>query len=223
MKIIITEKQLKEVLGVNLSYLNGNDDGVNKNNYDSEIFTTDKTDNMKTTSTTDKIQKSRTPRSYFGARKRHAVINCSKKNNDDLILETNQDLEDKMYTIPDNIINTLKQNLNNVANMGNISGKQRLENIINMKQINTGEMYRLRNNFNNLEKDSNEYKLLGGDEMHRWIEEQLKNAKSVSHNSKEMKKGLGFENAFIKKHDKASKNGKAHTSKNNNITFSYEN
>ena len=59
--------------------------------------------------------------------------------------------------------------------------------------------------------------------MHRWIEEQLKNAKSVSHNSKEVKKDLGFENAFIKKHDKTSKNGKAHTSKNNNVTFSYEN
>ncbi len=223
MKIIITEKQLKEVLGVNLSYLNNNEDGVNKGNYDSEIFVTDKTDDMKTTSTTDKIQKSRTPRSYFGARKRHATINCSKKQNSELITETNQELSDKLYTIPENIINVLKNNLNSVSNMKNINGKQRLENIINMKQLSTGEMYRLRNKFNNIDKKSDEYKLLGGEEMHRWIEEQLKNAKSISRNSKEVKKELGFDNAFIKKHEKTSKNGKAHTTKNNNVSFTYEN
>ena len=67
MKIRITEKQLNEVLGINMSYLNPNDSGVVKGDYDSQISVSDEmTDDTPTPTVGDRISKSRAPRSYFG-------------------------------------------------------------------------------------------------------------------------------------------------------------
>lgn len=220
MKIIITEKQLQEVLGVNLAYLGSKDGGTQNLMHDKEIGTTSKMDDDIATPTIgDKIAKSRTPRSYFGARKRHAPVNCDIERKNAIITETNQDLENKQYPIPSELLNILKKNASN-SNAQNTNGKKRLNNLISMGSVSTGELYRLRNHFNKINKNSDEYNLLGGEKMLRWIEQQLKTATNVSRNAKEVKKRMGFDNAFIKKHNK-SNSGTAH-SKKNGITFSYE-
>lgn len=216
-KIFITEEQLDEIL----SYLNSGDSGIKNNDYDSEIFVNDKIGDggISEPTTTDKISKQRCPRTYFGARKTHSTINCSVESKETLN-ETNSDLVDKKYRIPNKIYSTLKSNLNNSKT--NIKGSKRLNNLVNMREISTNEMYRLLNNFNTIEKNSEEYNLLGGDEMKRWIELQLKNAKNASRDSKYTKKELGFDNAFLKKHNKTANNGGAHTKKNNTVKFTYE-
>lgn len=101
------------------------------------------------------------------------------------------------------------------------NGIRRLKNLVDMRSLSTGEMYRIRNKFNNIDTKSEEYRLIGGDEMRRWIEKELENAKSSSYSSKKTKSDLGIENAFISNHSKQGKNGMAHTRKNNNVTFTY--
>lgn len=222
MRIIITEKQLKEVLGANMAYLNPNDNNIPKGDYDSQISTSDEMDDDTPIPTMgDRISKSRCPRSYFGARKRHAPVNCSTLKKKESINETNQDLVNKTYAIPDDIMKILQSNLNNNQNRKKVDGIMRLKNLINMRSISTGEMYRLKNYFNNADKKSDEYTLLGGEKMKRWVEQQLNTATSMSQTSKQTKKELGFKNAFIKTHNKTG-HGTAHSTKNN-VTFNYEN
>ena len=225
MKIIITEKQLTEVLGVDSAYLNINADnngGMPTSNSDSEIFVSDKMDGkIPEPSTTDKIAKQKSPRSYFGATKRKSIVQCNIDKKKEELTESNKDLVNKKYTIPEHLFTILKGNLNNASN--GIDGVKRLKNILSMRSLSTNEMYRIRNRFNNLSDNDSEYHLLGGDEMKRWIEGQLKTAKNISRTSKEVKRDMGFENPFIKSHTKDNGNGKAHTKKNSGVSFNYEN
>lgn len=219
-KIYVTEKQLHEALGMSLSYLNNSENGASASHYDSEI-TVNGNITGETETTMDKISKSKAPRSYFGARKRMATINCSIDSNKKKLFETNQDLVDKTYTIPDDLYTILKNNFNSVSSGHNIDGIKRLKNLINARSINTSEMYRLKNDFERMDSKSDEYKLLGGTKMKRWIDQQLKTATTMSKHSKDVKHMLGDTNAYIKKHQKTG-TGTAHTVKKNNVQFNYE-
>lgn len=219
-KIYVTEKQLHEALGMSLSYLNNNENGASASHYDSEI-TVNGNITGETETTMDKISKSKAPRSYFGARKRMATINCSIDSNKKKLFETNQDLVDKTYTIPNDLYTILKNNFNSVSSKHNIDGIKRLKNLINARAINTSEMYRLKSDFERMDSKSDEYKLLGGTKMKRWIEQQLKTATTMSKHSKDVKHMLGDTNAYIKKHQKTG-TGTAHTVKKNNVQFNYE-
>lgn len=219
-KIYVTEKQLHEALGMSLSYLNNNENGASVSQYDSEI-TVNGNITGETKTTMDKISKSKAPRSYFGARKRMTTINCSIESNKKKLFETNQDLVDKTYTLPNDLYNILKNNYKNVSKQHNIEGIKRLKNLINARVINTNEMYRLKNDFERMDSKSNEYRLLGGTKMKRWIEQQLKTATTMSKHSKDVKHMLGDTNAYIKKHQKTG-TGTAHTVKKNNVQFNYE-
>lgn len=223
MKIIISEKQLKEILGVDSTYLelggekNG---GMENNNYDSEVFVNSKMDNdIPEPSTTDKISRKRTPRSYFGAPRQ--TLKCSKTNAENLLNEENKDLKDKKYTLPNKLYACLKNKLNAYTG-GDDKGIRRLKNIVEMRSLSTNEMYRILNRLNTISTDSDEYSLLCGNDLKKWIENQLKTAKNLSKSSKEVKKSMGFENAFIKKHSKDSLNGMGHSKKQNGVTFEYE-
>jgi hypothetical protein len=219
-KIYVTEKQLHEALGMSLSYLNNSENGASASHYDSEI-TVNGNITGETETTMDKISKSKAPRSYFGARKRMATINCSIDSNKKKLFETNQDLVDKTYTIPDDLYTILKNNFNSVSSRHNIDGIKRLKNLINARVINTNEMYRLKSDFERMDSKSDEYRLLGGTKMKRWIEQQLKTATTMSKHSKDVKHMLGDTNAYIKKHQKTG-TGTAHTVKKNNVQFNYE-
>jgi len=219
-KIYVTEKQLHEALGMSLSYLNNSENGASASHYDSEI-TVNGNITGETETTMDKISKSKAPRSYFGARKRMATINCSIDSNKKKLFETNQDLVDKTYTIPNDLYNILKNNYTSIGKQHNIEGIKRLKNLINARVINTNEMYRLKSDFERMDSKSDEYRLLGGTKMKRWIEQQLKNATTMSKHSKDVKHMLGDTNAYIKKHQKTG-TGTAHTVKKNNVQFNYE-
>lgn len=219
-KIYVTEKQLHEALGMSLSYLNNSENGASASHYDSEI-TVNGNITGETETTMDKISKSKAPRSYFGARKRMATINCSIDSNKKKLFETNQDLVDKTYTIPNDLYNILKNNYASIGKQHNIEGIKRLKNLINARVINTNEMYRLKNDFERMDSKSDEYRLLGGTKMKRWIEQQLKTATTMSKHSKDVKHMLGDTNAYIKKHQKTG-TGTAHTVKKNNVQFNYE-
>ena len=219
-KIYVTEKQLHEALGMSLSYLNNSENGASASHYDSEI-TVNGNITGETETTMDKISKSKAPRSYFGARKRMATINCSMDSNKKKLFETNQDLVDKTYTIPNDLYDILKNNYASIGKQHNVEGIKRLKNLINARVINTNEMYRLKSDFERMDSKSDKYRLLGGTKMKRWIEQQLKTATTMSKHSKDVKHMLGDTNAYIKKHQKTG-TGTAHTVKKNNVQFNYE-
>lgn len=219
-KIYVTENQLQEALGMSLSYLNNSENGASAFKYDSEI-TVNGDITGETETTLDKISKSKAPRSYFGARTRMTTITCSKDYGKKKLYETNQELVDKTYTIPNDLYDILKNNFNSIRSRRNVDGIKRLKNLINVRAINTSEMYRLKNYFNNIDEKSEEFKLLGGTKMKRWIEQQLKTATTMSQHSKDMKHELGDPNAYIETHQKTG-TGTAHTVKKNNVQFNYE-
>ena len=113
-KIYVTEKQLHEALGMSLSYLNNSENGASASHYDNEI-TVNGNITGETETTMDKISKSKAPRSYFGARKRMATISCSIDSNKKKLFETNQDLVDKTYTIPNDLYDIFNNKLKNRA------------------------------------------------------------------------------------------------------------
>lgn len=213
-KIYVTESQITEVFGMGLSYFNG-PSNIPEIKADSDVTTGGKIDKG-TKITTDKIKKY--SRTYFGPRK---VIRCSleKKN----LTESNKELVNNRYQIPEKLYKTLCANYNRVKNNTNIKGAQRLNNLVNNKAISYNEMYRLKNYFENLPQNDDEYILLGGNEMVRWIDQQLKSDTTTSKNTKKAKEMLGMRNVYQKEGGtKNSGNNKAHSKKNDLITFNFE-
>lgn len=213
-KFIFTKKQLTEVIGVDFSYLKNTTDGLNDYKGNNEITTSaidDGDENESSPLTTDKIGNSLAPKTYFGHRDMRSVtgINCS--NNKGKILENNRDLENKTFHIPDEIYAVLKNNLTKYQNNKTDKGYKRLNNLINQRDINTNEMYRLKNFFDNADPQSIEFNMIGGDKLRGWVNNELKNATDISYNNKDMKRKMGQKNAFISAHSKDSNNGKGHT------------
>ena len=215
-KIYVTEAQLKGAFGMALSYFKSGENGAKEAPFDSEISVNGELSG-ETNITTDKTASEITPRTYYGARKRHS-INCSVEKK--TLSESNKELVDNTYQIPEKLYKTLCANHNRVKNNSNIKGIQRLGNLVNNRAISYNEMYRLKNYFENLPQNDSEYILLGGNEMVRWIDQQLKSSTSSSKNTKEIKKMLGMKNVYQKEGGtKNSGNGQAHSKK---PTFNYE-
>ena len=93
-------------------------------------------------------------------------------------------------------------------------------NLLDNKSISSNEMYRLKNRLENLGQDTDEFKMMGGDEMLQWINTNLDRDTNLSRKRKEFKSNMGVENAFIKKHSK-NNGGKGHTN-DNIININYE-
>jgi hypothetical protein len=228
-KVIFNKRQITEVLGIDFSYLDNENPNYFEYGGDREISTGEKMYSNQDAEpvTTDKIAKSIAPRYPFGFRNIRSTLACSVDNIKSLV-ESNKDLEGKKFRIPDNVYNNLKNNLNQYNDQKNQKGYKRLTNLVNNRDISTTEMYRLKNFFENSEKNSFEYKLIGGDLLRNWVEKELKTATSISRNTKENQRNMGVDNAFIKPHNKDSNNGQGHSSelektkKNFGITFSYE-
>lgn len=220
-KIYVTKQQLEEVLGADFNYLT-NDNGIKTNCGGDEVFASSAMGKEELPKPTigDKIGNSRTPRTYLGGHYVRTSLNCSKENKKKLVTEVNSELKNNKYVIPDNIYSTLQNNLYSIKNKENIAGSQRLKNLVNSRNVSYSEMYRLKGHFNKLDKKSNEYRLLGGQEMEQWVNNKLNNDMAISYNSKQLKKDMGINNAFIKSHEKTYGNGKAHTK--SGVTFSYE-
>lgn len=227
-KIYITEKQLNEVFDVSLAYLNNTDgETVSPSDIRTQIFTSDNIEgDTPEQPTTDDITSKLYRKNFYGMPNRASSQRTlfpdtlPKTFDKKKVNEANQDLVDKQYNIPNKLYNKLRNNLSQYN--GDTNGIKRLKNLINMKSLSTSEMYRIQNRLNALDKSDEEYELIGGDEMLRWINKELKHAKNVSYNRKKINKDLGRENSFISAHNKSSKNGKGHVS-NNNVTFNYEN
>lgn len=224
--IIITERQLHEILGSNSSYLDNTEGDFNEYNGHTEISASgklsDKTDAEPIT--TDEYTKNLAKRdNWFGRGKGNALVSLTcgidKKKT---LKEANSAAQGKTWYIPDDIYAILQQNLQNFNGDKNASGWDRLNNLINKRNVEYSEMKRLKSFFEGEGKnDQAQMNLIGGNRMCQWVKNSLNSFRTAVSNDKANRKAMGFQNVYQKAGGtKTSGNGLAHTPKTNNgITY----
>lgn len=125
-----------------------------------------------------------------------------------LFEDGNSELKGKMFVIPDNVKKHLQATLSSYQGNKDEKFVGRLTNLINDGQVSYSEMKRIKNYFDNFvgdPKQSQEFKLNGGNVMKTWVNSTLGNATRQVHDYKEAKKNAGMKNAFIRPHEKNRK------------------
>lgn len=122
----------------------------------------------------------------------------------------NKELEEKYYTCPDDVINSLRVKISKYEHGGDTKGYKRAKGIVDSKRISYQQMKRLKNYFDNYEgnKTDDEYILNGGERMGEWVNTTLGSSRDAIYNVKRTEMNAGKENAFRKTHtkDKANAN-----------------
>jgi hypothetical protein len=159
-----------------------------------------------------------------GLGNRRSGLYCSRNSKKKIFEGGNSDINSKNYTVPDNLISHY-QNIKRQYGDKREAGKDTIDFIINNGSITGEHAYELQSRLSNMDSKSREFQILGGNETLNWLNNVLGRDASLSKKSKQIKSDMGFDNAFIKKHNK-NNGGKAHSQKNNNsnvININYEN
>lgn len=217
--IIISARQLNEIVGADSSYLSSidNDEDVPRGHV--ETFADggpiDATKERGNPITTDKIasKKAKNPSWSNRGVTRSIPLTCSKKKTK--IVEANRAGEDKTWRIPDEIYKTLKMNASSYGGDKNASGWDRLNNLINNPDVSYNEMRRLKNFFDNHSKNEPEhYNMICGDKLKPWVDTSLSSFTGAIERDKANRSSLGQTNVYQKAGGtKNSGNGQAHTPK----------
>ena len=223
--IIITERQLRDILEADFSYLDKMEGDFNEYNAHIETMTggklSDKTDAKPLT--TDNFTKmlSKTYGSSTVMQQEPRRINCSKEDKKKILSENLPMGQGKTWMIPDELYTNLQTNHQAYQGDRNAAGWDRLNNLIKQRNVKYGEMKRLKNYFEQQgKKDQNAYNLLGGAKMEQWVQNSLKSYRGAIETDKANRSAMGQENVYQKAGGtKNSGNGKAHSKKNNGITY----
>lgn len=121
-----------------------------------------------------------------------------------LLEDGNSALKNRVFPLPDGIRKHLQKTLDSYNGDKTVDGFKRLNNLLQMKNIEYNEMKRLKNYFDNYNGSANtiEYLLNGGDEMKLWVNNTLSTATNAIHDFKQTMKDAGVDNMFIKAHSK---------------------
>ena len=222
--IIISERQLNEILGADSSYLDNMEGDFKEFNADIEVSAGGKLSN-KTDSkpiTGDEYTSMLSKTYGFNGTSRHQplVMNCSTDKKK--VLSENVPMgQGRTWTIPDELYSQLQNNCQMYRGDRSAAGWDRLNNLVKQKNINYGEMKRLKNFFDKDGKnDPNNYNLIGGQQMEQWVQNSLKSYRGAVETDKASRAAMGFDNVYQKAGGtKNSGNGQAHTKKNNGITY----
>lgn len=121
----------------------------------------------------------------------------------------NSDLKNKLYKIPDKVVNRIKHMLATMnVNDEHAKGLKRSKDMIEAKKISYSQMKRLKNYFDSYQGDErdDEFKLVGGNLTKKWIDSALKDDRDSIKTSKKVKMDGGMENQFLKTHEKDNEN-----------------
>lgn len=121
-----------------------------------------------------------------------------------LLLEGNKELNDRKFQLTSKLKKHLQDTLDNYKGSKSVAGYERLNNILNMDYITYSEMKRIKNFFDNYRgtDESAEYILNGGAPMKFWVNDTLHTATQAIKDFKTAKMNAGFDNAFIRTHEK---------------------
>lgn len=114
-------------------------------------------------------------------------------------------IEDKKFSLPDNIVEKLKIILNNNQNNKDSDGYKRINFLINnSNNISYNEMKRLKNFFDNYKGKHNDsiYILNGGDFLKNWVNYNLETTRENNLSSKKTHMNAGIDNSFTKEYTK---------------------
>ena len=160
----------------------------------------------------DKISNSLTT---TGLGNRRTGLYCGKSNKKKIVEGGNSKIVDKTYKIPDNLLSHLNDTQKQCGDKGE-AGSKRNAFLTQNGELNGEHAYEIQSEMSDMDKDSREYQILGGDKMLNWLNNTLGRDASLAKKSKQIKSDMGFENAFIKKHSK-NNGGTANTPKNKNV------
>jgi hypothetical protein len=136
------------------------------------------------------------------------------------LAESNQDLDNlgKSFNLGKSANNSIKQVASDSPN------DKMLNNMASDENMTANCAYTRNNRLEKMkEEDPERYERINGKQLQRIIQQKLKAAKNNSYNSKKVKKECGIQNAFQKSGGtKQYGNGKAHTQKQGDMTFSFE-
>jgi len=118
----------------------------------------------------------------------------------------NKALENRVYKIPDKIVNRIEQMLNKInPSDDQARGLQRAKSMVKTRRLTYLQMNQLKHYFENYQGDGNddEYKLLGGDLTKKWIpKSDLEQEKDSEAKIKDAQMKAGIKNTHIKPHEK---------------------
>ena len=122
----------------------------------------------------------------------------------------NNQLKDRIFKIPDDVMNHLKYQMSNKN--GDIEGIKRARNLVNMGTVNYGQLKRIIHDLKNIDKntDITKYNLYGGEVMERWGNTTLDGERDLIRSRKQSKKRSDNisnitgerSNAFLSSHTK---------------------
>jgi hypothetical protein len=122
----------------------------------------------------------------------------------------NKALENRVYKIPDKIVNRIEQMLNKIKTSSDqAKGLQRAKNMVRTRKLTYLQMNKLKHFFENYQGDGSddEYKLLGGDLTKKWIpKSDLEQEKDSEAKIKDAQMNAGYKNTHIRTHEKDKDN-----------------
>lgn len=127
------------------------------------------------------------------------------------LINENSELKGRRFPLGTNLLAHLERVLAGYSGDKSVEGYKRLKNIISMADqggIRYEEMKRIKNWFDThqLAKNTDEYKLNGGEEMRVWVDSTLEKATNAVRDWKQAMKDAGQKNAFIRPHEKDRQN-----------------
>ena len=111
----------------------------------------------------------------------------------------NKDLKNDFYKLPDELLETLNNNLRRVSNKTN--GYERLSTLCKNKGVNYGQAKKIKHEMEN-GMDPQAYKLVGGEELLEWLNDKLTRERKIVDTNKRRKMQGGLTNQFKKSHTK---------------------
>tara|TARA_B100000579_G_C22844986_1_gene863790 strand:+ start:3108 stop:3584 length:477 start_codon:yes stop_codon:yes gene_type:complete len=118
----------------------------------------------------------------------------------------NSDLYGNNWTIPNDIISFINQQLNKQEK--SVKGYKRAHNIANSRTMSYSMLKRIKNFFDSFSggKNDSEYLINGGDKMKTWVNNTLGKSRGDIKRQKTIKSDSGMKNQFKKTHSKDKEN-----------------
>lgn len=119
----------------------------------------------------------------------------------------NKDLQKKTFSLPEEILSSLRKVFEKYNSHKDSSGYKRLKNILLTKEIGYAQMKRIKNYFDtyNGNETDVEYFLNGGNILKNWVNDQLRGERDKIDHEKEVRKNNGEINQYRKPHSKNNK------------------
>jgi len=124
----------------------------------------------------------------------------------------NNQLKDRVFTIPDNVFNYINKVFMGLEDKS-IDGTQRAKNLLRTKKVSYPQIKRIIHDLENMDNTSLQYNLAGGDVMLDWGKNYLNGERQTIKNNKKSRKradNIGQindirKNPYLSKHTKKSK------------------